>query len=102
MVKMVQQTKIDFVLKSKKLTEDISYFSVIIKWIRNKLNGMPVQGGLDPNILLSSKQKILDSVNNYLKIFSDYPYIFNLGHGILPETNPEMVQSLIEIVKNFK
>ena len=77
-------------------------YTVDPKWIRNKLNGMPVQGGLDPNILLSSKQKILDSVNNYLKIFSDYPYIFNLGHGILPNTNPETVDYIVKIVRNEK
>ena len=38
----------------------------------------------------------------YLEIFRDHPYIFNLGHGILPETNPEMVENLIKIVKDFK
>ena len=40
--------------------------------------------------------------SNYLEIFRDHPYIFNLGHGILPETNPEMVENLIKIVKDFK
>ena len=34
-----------------------------------------------------------------MEIFRDHPYIFNLGHGILPETNPEMVESLIKIIK---
>ena len=38
--------------------------------------------------------------NKYLEIFKDHPYVFNLGHGILPETNPEMVENLIKIVKN--
>ena len=38
----------------------------------------------------------------YLEIFRDHPYIFNLGHGILPETSPEMVENLIKIVKDFK
>ena len=28
--------------------------------------------------------------------------LFNLGHGIMPETNPEMVENLIKIVKDFK
>jgi len=37
-----------------------------------------------------------------MEIFRDHPYIFNLGHGILPETNPEMVENLIKIVKDFK
>ena len=38
----------------------------------------------------------------YLEIFKDHPYIFNLGHGILPETNPDMVEYLVNIVKDHK
>ena len=38
--------------------------------------------------------------SKYLETFKDHPYIFNLGHGILPETNPDMVENLIKIVKN--
>ena len=38
----------------------------------------------------------------YLEIFRDHPYIFNLGHGILPETNPEKVKYLVNLVKDFK
>ena len=37
----------------------------------------------------------------YLDIFKDHPYIFNLGHGILPETNPEYVDYLVKYVKNY-
>ncbi len=63
---------------------------------------IPVQGGLDPKILLTDYENLKKSASNYLEIFRDHPYIFNLGHGILPETNPEMVENLIKIVKNFK
>ena len=38
--------------------------------------------------------------NLYKNIFKDQPYIFNLGHGVLPETNPDMVKYLIEFVKD--
>ena len=38
----------------------------------------------------------------YLEIFKDHPYIFNLGHGVLPETKPEMVEYLVKTVKEFK
>ena len=38
----------------------------------------------------------------YLEIFKDHPYIFNLGHGVLPETKPEMVEYLVNTVKDFK
>ena len=63
---------------------------------------IPVQGGLDPKILLSSKENLKKQVNKYLEIFKDHPYVFNLGHGILPETQVEMVYELVETVRNYK
>ena len=63
---------------------------------------IPVQGGLDPKILLTDKEGLKNGALKYLEIFKDHPYIFNLGHGVLPETNPDMVNSLIQIVKEFK
>ena len=63
---------------------------------------IPVQGGLDPKILLTDKEGLKNETLRYLEIFKDHPYIFNLGHGVLPETNPDMVNSLVQIVKEFK
>ncbi len=63
---------------------------------------IPIQGGLDPKILLTDKETLEREVKKYLNIFKDHPYIFNLGHGILPETKIEMVEDLIKIVRNFK
>ena len=37
----------------------------------------------------------------YLDIFKDHPYIFNLGHGVLPETDPNMMDYLVKMVKNY-
>ena len=62
---------------------------------------IPVQGGLDPKILLTDKENLKKQVLRYLDIFKDHPYIFNLGHGILPETNPEMVECLVNIVRDY-
>ena len=62
---------------------------------------IPVQGGLDPKILLTDKENLKKEILKYLDIFKDHPYIFNLGHGILPETNPEMVEFLINTVKDY-
>ena len=53
-------------------------------------------------ILLTDKEKIKKSTENYLNIFKDYPYIFNLGHGVLPETKPETIEYLIKIVREKK
>ena len=63
---------------------------------------IPIQGGLDPKILLSDKDTIKKEATKYLEIFKDHPYIFNLGHGVLPETNPEMMEYLVKIVKEYK
>ena len=72
------------------------------KWIMEKLSGIPIQGGLDPKILLSDKETIKKTTENYLNIFKDYPYIFNLGHGVLPETKPETIEYIIQIVRDKK
>ena len=61
-----------------------------------------IQGGLDPKILLTDKENLKKKTHNYLEIFRDKPYIFNLGHGVLPETDPMMVDYLVKYVKNFK
>ena len=61
---------------------------------------IPVQGGLDPKILLTDQENLKKEILKYLDIFKDHPYVFNLGHGILPETDPEMVKFLINIVRD--
>jgi len=77
-------------------------YEVDPKLIKEKLNGITVQGGLDPKILLRGKDEIKKNTENYLNIFKDYPYIFNLGHGVLPETKPETIEYLVSIVREKK
>ena len=62
---------------------------------------IPVQGGFDPKILLQNKDIVRDEVTKYLKTFDQKRYIFNLGHGVLPDTNPDMVKYLVDIVRSF-
>ena len=76
-------------------------YDVDPKKIVNEIK-IPIQGGLDPKILLTDRETLKIEVERYLNIFKDHPYIFNLGHGILPETKIEMVEDLIKIVRNFK
>ena len=63
---------------------------------------IPVQGGLDPKILLTDEENVKREAKKYLDIFKDHPYIFNLGHGILPETKIEMVEEMVKTVREFK
>ena len=62
---------------------------------------IPVQGGLDPKILLTNKDNLKKNILRYLDIFKDHPYIFNLGHGVLPDTDPKMMDYLVKTVKDY-
>ena len=62
---------------------------------------IPIQGGLDPKILLTDKEKLKKEATKYLDVFKDHPYIFNLGHGVLPETDPNMFEYLVNTVKDY-
>ena len=70
-------------------------------WAKNKLKNVVLQGGLDPKILLKTNEEILEAATKYVKTFKDIPYIFNLGHGLLPETDPDKVDMLIKFYRNF-
>ena len=71
-------------------------------WARENLKDYCLQGGMDPKILLKSENEIFNEVDRYLSIFKDTPYIFNLGHGLLPETNPDILKKVIQRVSNYK
>ena len=76
-------------------------YNVNPKTLINKFD-IPIQGGLDPKVLLTDKENLKNEVTKYLQLFKDHPYVFNLGHGILPETQIELVEELVKIVRNFK
>ena len=75
-------------------------YNINPKEILKNIN-ITVQGGLDPKILLTDKETLKKEATKYLNTFKDHPYIFNLGHGVLPETKPEMVDYLVKTVKDY-
>jgi len=77
---------IDYNVKPEKIKEEIDTV---------------IQGGLDPKILLGDKETLKVEALKYLNVFKDRPYIFNLGHGVLPETKPDNVEYLVKLVKDF-
>ena len=77
---------IDYYVEPKKISDSID---------------ITVQGGLNPNFLIGGKDELKINVKKYLDIFRDKPYIFNLGHGVLPNTDPSMVDYLVKLVKDY-
>ena len=99
--KGIGENYIDFCSTVKPNCISIDY-EVDPQWIKEKLKGIPIQGGIDPKILLGDKEVIKKNIEKYLNIFKDYPYIFNLGHGVLPEIKPETIEYIIRIVRDNK
>ena len=60
---------------------------------------LPVQGNLDPLALIAGGPALETAVERLLSVFADRPHIFNLGHGILPDTPIENVESLLRMVR---
>ena len=96
--KGIGENYVDFCSIVKPSCISIDY-DVDPKWAKEKFKDIPIQGGLDPKILLEEKEKIKKSIKHYLNVFKNYPYIFNLGHGILPNTKPEIVEYVIKMIK---
>jgi uroporphyrinogen decarboxylase len=59
----------------------------------------PVQGNLDPLALMAGGEALDRAVDDVMRAFSDGPFIFNLGHGITPQTPIENVERMVKRVR---
>lgn len=63
-------------------------------------NKVALQGNLDPTVLYSPKEKIRKEAVKILESFGKGSgHIFNLGHGILPDVDPENAKYLVDVIK---
>ena len=76
-------------------------YTVNPNWAKENLKNTVIQGGLDPKILLLSDEEIYSNARKYLDAFKGLPYVFNLGHGMLPDTNPDKVDKLIKFYREY-
>ena len=86
--------------------EDVPVDAVGLDWmadpafVRHQIQWrVPVQGNLDPLALLAGGSALDRGVDNILAAFSERPFIFNLGHGILPQTPIAHVEQMIARVR---
>ena len=76
--------------------------SVQTKWAAQKLQSIkPVQGNLDPISLLVGGKQMIEQAKLICDDFQNGPFIFNLGHGILPSTPVENVEELVIFLRNL-
>jgi len=76
---------------------------VSLPWARERLQArLPVQGNLDPFTLVAGGDALEREATRILSGFGAGPHIFNIGHGIVPETPPENVGRLVDLVTGWK
>lgn len=70
-------------------------------WANEALpDGLPVQGNLDPLALIAGGEAMTSAATRILAAFADRPHVFNLGHGILPDTPIAHVEQLLALVRS--
>lgn len=62
----------------------------------------PVQGNLDPMRVVAGGKALADGIDDILQHLGSGPLIFNLGHGITPQADPDHVTALVERVRGYK
>lgn len=77
-------------------------WSVPLSFAKELQKDGAVQGNLDPMLMIAGGKALDDGIDRIMETLSDGPLIFNLGHGITPQADPENVTRLIERVRNFK
>ncbi len=74
--------------------------TVPLDWARNELQSrLAVQGNLDPLLLVAGGPAMAEGVDEILAALAGGPFVFNLGHGVVPETPPDHVAELVELVR---
>ena len=74
-----------------------------LKWVKEKLQpNCVVQGNLDNVCLLEGGDELKTNTDNILDMLGDGQFIFNLGHGVLPETPVSHVKYVIDRVRDLR
>ncbi len=74
-------------------------YGMPLAFAQNLPAGLGVQGNLDPLRLLAGGEQMDNRIRQIVEAFRDRPHIFNLGHGIVPETPIAHVERLIEVAR---
>lgn len=70
-------------------------------WAKEQLGTVLLQGNLDPILLATDKQKAIRETHAILETMRGRPFIFNLGHGVVPHTPIENVEAVAKTIRAF-
>ena len=74
-------------------------YNVPISWAKDNISSI-LQGNIDPYLVAYDKNKAISQTKDLINMMEDRPFIFNLGHGIIPSTPIANIEALIETVRS--
>ena len=78
-------------------------WTIPLDWARDVLQPkVALQGNLDPTLLMSDERHLDESIDRIMESWSNGPFIFNLGHGISPQGDIDLVHRLIDRVRSYQ
>ena len=89
----IKQVRPDVISLDDKFPEEVLSYA--------KKHNIILQGNLSPNLLIEGGLKLKEGTINILKKFKGNKHIFNLAHGVLPQTPIENVEMLVETIRNY-
>ena len=92
-LKFIKEVKPNVIALDNNFPEEVFSFA--------KKNDIVLQGNLNPSLLLKGGKRLKEQTKKILKTFECHKHIFNLSHGVLPQTPLENVEKLVETVRNF-
>jgi len=73
------------------------------EWARDNIQTLgPVQGNLDPLLVVAGGEEMRLAAARIIEALRGGPFIFNLGHGIVPQTPPEHVADLVDFIRSYR
>jgi uroporphyrinogen decarboxylase len=72
---------------------------VPLAWARHVMPTMPIQGNLDPMLMITGGDALVNTTKRMVERMEGHPYIFNLGHGITPEADPANVELMLKAIR---
>lgn len=91
---------IDFVVETGVTAVSLDTGTPLDWAARNVQTKVPVQGNLDPILLVQGGAAMENRITEIINRMSSAPFIFNLGHGIIPQTPPEHVGALSQLIRD--
>jgi uroporphyrinogen decarboxylase len=90
----------DYVAQTGVNAVGVDYMTGLARVRSGVPSSVAIQGNLDPVLLRDGRAAMAEETRNVLAAMEGHPFVFNLGHGVLPSTPPDHVEKLLSVLRS--